>query len=44
VIETIDATFYFYLAGNLVIYAIGCIWQYLRLREDKLNEELLRKE
>ena len=31
-IDSIDPLFYAYLGGNLVLYIMGCVWQYSRLR------------
>ena len=43
-IESIDPLFYAYLAGNIILYVVGCLWQYHRLKQDRLKEELKRKE
>jgi hypothetical protein len=43
-IDSIDPLFYAYLGGNIIMYVLGCIWQYYRLNQEKLKEELKRKE
>jgi hypothetical protein len=39
--DSIDPLFYAYFGGNLVLYGLGCFWQYYKLsQERKLNNRL----
>ena len=37
IIDSIDPIFYAYLAGNIVLYAMGALFQYRQRRGDKVN-------
>jgi Domain of unknown function (DUF4203) len=43
VIENIDPLFYAYLAGNVVLYILGCVWQYRQLKNAKEIQRALKE-
>lgn len=41
-LSEVDPVFYAYLGGNIVLYAIGCVWQYAQLRKAKAIQKALK--